>query len=232
MSLCQQLIGAAGASGSPGTSAAADRSASDASARQTGTGVVIGIVTNIQDPDKLARVRVKFPWLSEDDESEWARVATLMAGKERGSLFLPEVDDEVLVAFEHGDMRRPFVIGALWNGVDLPPPEFAQDGKNNLRLIKSRSGHVIKLDDTEGSEKIEIVDKTGKNRIVIDSKDNTITITTDKDLVLSAPQGSLSLSAQKITLKSSDSLKIEAGSTMSVQSSSTLDIKGATINLN
>lgn len=226
MSLVQQLIGDGGTSAS-GTG---ERGGREATARFAG--VVIGVVTNIQDPDNLGRVRVKFPWLSDDDESEWARVATLMAGKERGSVFLPEVDDEVLVAFEQGDMRRPFVIGALWNGVDVPPPEFANDGKNNIRMIKSRSGHIVKLDDTDGSERIEIVDKTGKNSIVIDSKDNTVTITTDKDLVLKAAQGKFSVDAQEIEMKSSAALKIEAGSELNIKAGATLNVKGATINLN
>lgn len=227
MSLCQQLIGAANAPA--GSSAHGDR---EVSARASGAGVVIGVVTNIKDPDNLGRVRVRFPWLSEDDESEWARVATLMAGKERGSVFLPEVDDEVLVAFEHGDMRRPFVIGALWNGVDILPPEFANDGKNNVRLIRSRSGHIIKLDDTDGAERIEVTDKTNKNSIVIDSKQNTITITTDKDLVLKAPQGKISLIAKELELKSSAAVKVEAGSEMTVKASATMNLKGATININ
>jgi uncharacterized protein involved in type VI secretion and phage assembly len=224
MSLVQQLVGEGG--GAPG---AGERGGEH---RARLAGVVIGIVTNIQDPDNLGRVRVKFPWLSDDDESEWARVTTLMAGKERGSVFLPEVDDEVLVAFEHGDMRRPFVIGALWNGVDVPPPEFINDGKNNIRMLKSRSGHIVKLDDTDGSERIEIIDKTGKNSIVIDSKDNTVTITTDKDLVLKAAQGKFSVDAQEIEMKSSAALKIEAGSEMKLKAAATLTVKGATINLN
>ena len=147
-------------------------------------------------------------------------------------MFLPEVDDEVLVAFEHGDMRRPFVIGALWNGVDVLPPEFANDGKNNVRLIKSRSGHIIKLDDTDGSEKIEVIDKTGKNSVVIDSKENTITITTDKDLVLNAPQGKISLIAKELELKSSAAIKVEAGSEMNIKASATMNLQGATVNIN
>ncbi len=78
-------------------------------------GVVIGIVTNNNDPQGMGRVRVRFPWRGDDDESYWARVATMMAGKDRGTFFLPEVDDEVLVAFDHGDINHPYVIGALWN---------------------------------------------------------------------------------------------------------------------
>jgi len=195
-------------------------------------GVEIGIVTNNKDPDNLGRVRVKFPWFSEEDESQWARVATLMGGKDRGTLFLPEVDDEVLVAFEQGDMRRPCVIGALWNGVDTPPKEFANDGKNNLRLIKSRSGHLIKLDDTDGSEKIEVIDKSGKNSIVIDTKENTITITTDKDIILKAPQGKISLDSKEIELKSTAAMKVEAGSEMTLKATATMTVKGATVNIN
>ncbi|MEA2176331.1 MAG: hypothetical protein QOD00_3923, partial [Blastocatellia bacterium] len=139
-------------------------------------GVVVGIVTNNQDPDEMGRVKVKFPWLSDEDESNWARVATPMAGKERGLYLLPEVEDEVLVAFENGDMRFPYVLGSLWNGKDTPPAK-NDDGKNNVRVLKSRSGHVIRLTDEDGKEKIEIIDKSEKNSIEIDTASNTITIT-------------------------------------------------------
>jgi len=230
MSLCQQLIGATGAPAGVNGGGSRDTSASTSANRVNG--VVVGIVTNIEDPDNLGRVQLAFPWFSADAVSAWARVATLMAGNGRGSVFLPEVDDEVLVAFEHGDMRRPFVIGALWNGVDVLPAEFTNDGNNNTRFIKSRSGHIIKLDDTEGSEKIEIIDKTGKNSIVIDSKENTVTITTDKDIMLKAPQGKISLTAKELELKSSAAFKMEAGSEMSVKASAALKLKGATVDIN
>ena len=83
-------------------------------------GVVVGVVTNNQDPDGMHRVKVHFPWLSDDVESNWARVAAPMAGGNRGVYFLPEVDDEVLVAFEHGKVDHPYVIGSLWNQQDRP----------------------------------------------------------------------------------------------------------------
>lgn len=120
-------------------------------------GVVVGIVTNNKDPDSLGRVKVKIPRISGEDESNWARVISFMAGKDYGAFYLPEVDDEVLVSFEHGDINIPYVIGSLWNGKDKPPLT-NEDGKNNLRVIKSRSGHIIRLDDTDGQEKIEIVE--------------------------------------------------------------------------
>lgn len=194
-------------------------------------GVVVGVVTNNQDPDGLGRVRVRLPWLSATEESHWARLAVPMGGKDRGVYFLPEVDDEVLVAFEHGDLRLPYVLGALWNGQDTPPAD-NRDGKNNLRVIKSRSGHVIRLNDEDGKERIEIVDKDGKNSIVIDTAKNTLTITTDQDIVLTAPQGTIKLEAQKIELKSSADTTIEAGAGMDVKASATLNVKGATVNLN
>ncbi|MBN9127373.1 MAG: hypothetical protein J0I90_07300, partial [Nitrosospira sp.] len=81
-------------------------------------GVVVGIVTNNRDPDNMHRVKVRFPWLSQNDESNWARVASPMAGNGRCAYFLPEVDDEVLLAFEHGSIEHPYVVGSLWNGRD------------------------------------------------------------------------------------------------------------------
>ena len=195
------------------------------------SGVVVGVVTNTQDPDKLGRVKVRFPWLSDDEESFWARVAAPMAGKARGFYFLPELDDEVLIAFEHGDARFPYVLGALWNGQDTPP-ESNDDGKNNLRSITSRSGHVIRLDDTDGKEEIQIIDKSQKNSIVFDTANNTITITSSKDIILSAAQGTIKLDAKKIEIKSSADSAIEAGGGMDLKASGVMNVKGATVNLN
>ncbi|PXF60958.1 MAG: phage tail protein [Candidatus Methanogaster sp.] len=194
-------------------------------------GVVVGIVTNNKDPDGIGRVKVKFPWLSTDDESAWARVASPMAGKERGIFILPEVDDEVLVVFEHGDVNMPYVIGSLWNGVDLPP-ETNSDGKNNIRMIKSRSGHTITIDDTEGTEKIEIADKTGNNTITIDTKSNKLSFKSDKDIEISAPNGKISINANDFEVKASTSAKVEASTGMDLKASGTMNIKGATVNIN
>lgn len=194
-------------------------------------GVVTGIVTNNQDPDKLGRVKVKIPRISGEDESNWARVVSFMAGKERGAFFLPEVNDEVLVAFEYGDINMPYIIGSLWNGKDNPPLT-NDDGENNIRIIKSRSGHIIKLDDTDGKEKIEIVDKTKKNMIVIDAKDNKISIKSEKDIEISAPNGKVIIDAKDIEAKSSASIKIEASSGIDIKASGNMNIKGSTVNIN
>ncbi len=194
-------------------------------------GAVVGIVTNNQDPDKLGRVKLKFPWLSDDHESDWARIASPMAGLERGVFFLPEVDDEVLVIFEHADIRKPVVLGGLWNGVDKPPTD-NEDGENNLRMIRSRSGHVILLDDTDGSEKIEIIDAQEENKITIDTAENTITLTTGKDLVLSAPDGKISLQCKELEVAASSSAKIESDQGLDLKSGATLGIEGQTVNIN
>ncbi len=162
-------------------------------------GVVIAYVTNTKDPDDLGRVKLKFPWLSDTDESDWARVLTPMAGNGMGIYFLPSVGDEVLVAFEQGMVEFPYILGALWSKTDKPP-ESNSDGKNNIQLIRSRSGHVITLDDTEGSEKITIQDKSKNNKIVIDTTKNSMTLTSEQDLTLEA-KGTISLKSSSGDVK-------------------------------
>jgi uncharacterized protein involved in type VI secretion and phage assembly len=171
-------------------------------------GVMVGIVTDNQDKEKLGRVKVKLIQLGNELESNWARVATFMAGKERGAYFLPEKDDEVLVAFEKGDITKPYVIGSLWNGKDKPI--VTDDPKNDKRVIKSRSGHIIRLDDKDGEEKLEIIDKTGKNLLVFDSKNNKITISSDKDLELVAKNGKVTIDAKEVEIKTSEKTAITA----------------------
>jgi len=203
-------------------------------------GITIGLVTNNQDPDGLGRVKVKLPWLSEEVESHWARVVTPMAGSGRGLYFLPEVDDEVLVAFEHGVVEFPYVLGALWNGKDKPPVT-NDDGKNNLRTIRSRQGHVITLDDTEGQEKIIIRDMTGKNDIIIDSSQNTLTIQVEGDLTLrtkgkitlQSSGGDLALTGRNISLQAQQNCDIQANQSCTVQATASLALKGtAGVNIN
>ncbi|MEG4173918.1 MULTISPECIES: phage baseplate assembly protein V [unclassified Microcoleus] len=195
-------------------------------------GVTVGIVTNNKDEEGLGRVKVKFPWLSETDESYWARVLTPMAGKQRGLYFLPEVDDEVLVAFDRGDISSPYILGGLWNGQDKPP-ESNTDGKNNLRVIKSRSGHQIILDDTENAEKITIRDGTGKNQIVIDSKNNSISIEGEKDISIKAKgkislessDGDISIKCKNLAIQTQQNCEIKANSKVEVKANSNCNIQ-------
>jgi len=196
-------------------------------------GVVVGVVTNNQDPQKMHRVKVRFPWLSEGstDESHWARVATLMAGKDRGAYFLPEVDDEVLVAFEHGSVDHAYVIGALWNGKDTPP-DSNDDGNNNRRRITSRSGHTVILNDEQGSESIEVIDKTKRNKIVITSSDNKITIEADGDIEIKSATGKLRMSAIGVEIKSQAGIDMQATANIDVKATAQVNVRGALVNLN
>jgi phage protein D len=217
---------------------------------ETKRGVVIGIVTNNNDPDGLCRVKVKYPTLPGNEESFWARLATPMAGADRGIEFIPEVNDEVLVAFEHEDMHRPFIIGSLWNGKDNPPEKSSsvvnQTGKVQKRIIRSRTGHILTFDDTDGGCKISLVDKTGNNLIEIDSEKNNITLKAQGDMVFEA-KGTVKIkgsdfeveASSKAKIKASDAeieasgkTKIKGSGGASLEASGTVDIKGAKINLN
>jgi uncharacterized protein involved in type VI secretion and phage assembly len=186
-------------------------------------GVAVGLVTNTADPEGLGRVKVSLPWMADDVETTWARVAAPMAGSERGMFFPPEVDDEVLVAFEHGSPDAPYVLGALWNGKDLPP-EDNKDGANDRRVIVSRSGQMIRFNDKEGEEEIEIVDSGGATSIVINSKDHTVTIKADADITIDASKGTLTLRAKEISVRADQTIELQAQASMT--------LKGQTVNIN
>lgn len=194
-------------------------------------GVVIGVVTNNKDPDGLGRVKMSLPWMADQVESDWARVVTPMAGPGRGIYFLPEVNDEVLVAFQHGNPDMPVVLGGLWNGKDKPPASNS-DGKNDVRTIRSRSGNQIRLTDTDGDASIEIIDSSGQNTIVIRAKDNSITITSAGDIAISADKGKLKLSGKSVEITATTTVKAEANQGMDLKSSGQLTIKGSAVNIN
>jgi uncharacterized protein involved in type VI secretion and phage assembly len=149
-------------------------------------GVYPALVSSITDPDGQGRVKVTLPWSPDpggDRYEAWARLATLMAGNNRGSWFIPDENDEVLVVFEAGDPRRPYVVGALWNGVDSPPDSMDSAGQNNRKTLRSRNGIKLTLDDstgretfiaeTPGGQKITLRDGPGMVEI-IDSNGNSV----------------------------------------------------------
>lgn len=197
---------------------------------QTVNGVVPAIVTQNEDPDNLHRVRVKYPWLSDDEESWWARVATPDAGPERGMTFLPEINDEVLVAFEHGDMGRPYVVGRVWNGTDAMPAttaELVASGVVNLRMIKTRSGHILTFDDTDGAELISLIDKTGTNMIKIESSTNLITIDAKGGQAIITMDGE----AGKMKIVTADTFEIESGGAMTLTSGGNMKLDAGSNNV-
>lgn len=145
-------------------------------------GVYPALVTNIVDPEGHGRVQVKLTWAVDSIDGEylaWARLATLMGGNNRGSWFIPEVDDEVLLCFEAGDARRPYVIGALWNGKDTPPETMDSEGKNNPKVLRSRNGIKITLDDTEGKEMLTLETPKGQKVTMRDEQPSIILQTTN-----------------------------------------------------
>ncbi|WP_420597551.1 VgrG-related protein [Deinococcus sp.] len=182
-------------------------------------GLVIGIVTNNDDPKNQGRVKLKFPWLSEKDESDWARIATPGGGNKRGMAWIPEVEDEVLVGFEMGDMHHPYVVGGLWNGQDAPPEPTAKlvkGGKTIHRVHYSRKGHKIIMDDSDETPGVTVEDMNG-NTIHIDSKKNTLTI---------QMKGDISVESQgKMEFKAQTGVSIDAGA-------GSVIVKGLTIELN
>jgi uncharacterized protein involved in type VI secretion and phage assembly len=195
-------------------------------------GVVVGVVTNNVDRAGLGRVKVAFPWLSDNNESYWARVVTPMAGKGRGLYLLPEIDDEVLVAFEHGRIDFPYVLGALWNGKDAPPEVNDDDSKKNARrVLKSRSGHVIRLDDTDGKEKVEIIDKAN-NQITIHSDDKSITIVADGDVTIQSKNGKVKINGQGVEINAQANVSVSAKQNLNLEATGQTTVKGQPINLN
>lgn len=145
------------------------------------SGVVIGLVTDLEDPDGLGRIKVTFPWLAGEPESNWCRVATPLAGNDHGVYFAPEVDAEALVAFEQGDFNSPYIIGYLWSGdTELPQADLTQ------RLIQSVTGNSILLDDTDNAEGITITDKHGNSIVMnkdgIEIRGKTITLLSEGEL--------------------------------------------------
>jgi phage protein D len=183
-----------------------------------GASMVVGIVTQNDDPDGMGRVRVRYPALGDDIEGWWARIASPAAGSERGLLMMPVAGDEVLVAFEHGDVRRPYVLGALWNGSDQPGDDLVQtDGSFELR-----SDH-----------KVEVNAKEAINL----TTDADLTITTSGKITDKA-QDDLSVEGQNVNVKANSSLTIEAtgdltikGASITVQANGAVQVSGASISL-
>jgi uncharacterized protein involved in type VI secretion and phage assembly len=192
-------------------------------------GVAIALVTQNQDPDKLCRVKVRFPWHEKPSESYWARLAMPMAGPDRGLVLIPEVGDEVLVAFEREDLRFPYILGSLWNGQDKPPVA-NDDGKNDKRIIKSRKKHYLLFDDgTRGV--VELKHEKGRKVtfdddgfVVQDELGNQVKVDSNSGAMTIEAKGQLSIKAASITL--------EATGTLEIKANATLTIRGSLVNIN
>lgn len=216
-------------------------------------GVTVGVVTNINDPEKRGRLKVRIiNRNSSNYETDFIRIMTPMTGKQWGSFFFPEVGDEVLVAFSNGDISRPYVLGALWNN-DYKPPHEIKDEKNDIRMIKTRCGHEIVFNDEQDKESIQIKtkkelsitlddekeiitikDKAGKNIMQIDSKNDQIEVTAAKKIILRSGKTNVILEAEKnklqieskqsISIKSQD-IRINAKNSLELKAGNNLAVK-------
>lgn len=203
-------------------------------------GIVLAVVTNNQDPDNLGRVKVKYPWMADDQESHWARIVSAGAGPKAGFFAVPGVNDEVAVAFEHGDFDHPYVLGGLWNGKNpLPDEGDAASDKALVREWRSRDGNYIVLNDEK--KKIEIITSGGHN-IVIDDQNKKIDVKSSgghsvsmddngrKVAVKSA--GDLSAEATtNVTLKGVN-VTIEASGMLELKANGIATLKGSIVNIN
>lgn len=199
-------------------------------------GVVTAVVTNTDDPQKWGRVKLKFPWMSDDAESDWARVAAPGAGPEAGFAALPDVDDEVLVAFEHGDFGHPYVLGGMWNGRHNLPPETEAAASGEMPLVRtwhSRTGHLIAMYDNSDN-KIEITTQGG-HKISLDDAGGKIEISSSGGLKITLDDNSSQVaveSGSSVELKASGNMKLEASGNLDIEAGGQVNIKGALVNLN
>lgn len=225
-------------------------------------GVVIGIVTNLDDPDGLGRVKVKIPTRSDEYETTWARVTTPMAGSSMGIFFMPEVDEEVLLAFHEGNINQPIVIGRLWSSQSKPPASSTSDyfagGKVKMRKIKTGGGSELIFDEESGKEKItlktkagaqilmddenkkiEIKDSSGNNKVNIDGNGSTVSIDANTKVVIKVSSTTLTLQGTSVEIKSGGTLnikgamvEIKADSKMTLDGGGMMEIKGGIVKIN
>ncbi len=168
-------------------------------------GVYPALVEDVRDPDGQGRVKVTLPWVPDTGDKSyeaWARLATFMGGNNRGSWFIPDVNDEVLIVFEGGDPRRPYIIGGLWNGKDTPPQSMDSAGNNNLKVLRSRNGVKLTLDDTDGQETM-ILETPGGQKVTL--KDGPGSVEVDD-----SNGNSIRMDSSGITINASATVTINA----------------------
>ena len=208
-------------------------------------GMHVARVVDLKDPDKLGRIKISYPWL-DSEQTAWVRMIVPHAGKDRGWYALPELDDEVLVGYEHGNTDHPIVLGCLYNKGNAPMQE-AISSDNDVKMFMTRSGNKIVLNDKSGGEQIVISQKDGKNQIVLDLSGPSITISTEGDISIKGKQNVTIETDQGITMKASSDVKIEgvnveikasanikseAGANNEIKGGAQVNVKGGMINLN
>ncbi len=193
-------------------------------------GAVVGVVSATKDPDRLGRVKLRFPWLAPDYESDWVRLCHAGAGANHGLFVMPEMEAEVLVVFEHGDIRRPYVLGGLYNGVDKPAGAYYDDADGSIdrRSLTSKKGHFVALSDKDGQERITL-DVGGDFVIELDQDARRITVRSKGEVVIEAEQD-LKIKGRNVSVEAQMALTLK-GQTAKLEGSTT-EIKGQPIRLN
>jgi uncharacterized protein involved in type VI secretion and phage assembly len=188
----------------------------------------------------MGRVRVRYPWQDAEERTGWARVVAPYAGNARGLGLLPEVGDEVLVAFEQGDFRRPYVLGGLYNGVDTPKPGDVDlvdsgSGQVNRRSVVSRRGHRIDLLDQQGrKDGITLATGDGKLTVAMDAtgtkvtvhSDGTVTIEAKQGVTIDAGAGNVTMKGTQVEITATAGLTLDGGPQTTVKSSAAMTIDG------
>jgi len=169
-------------------------------------GVYPALVTDLRDPDGQGRVKITLPWSADTGGARyeaWARLATMMGGRNRGSWFVPDTNDEVLVAFEGGDTRRPYVVGGLWNGSDSPPASMDANGKNDTKVLRSRNGVKVTLDDSDGRETF-IAETPGGQKLTLEDGPGAVTIAdSNGNAIKLQPSGITITASAKVSVSAS-----------------------------
>ncbi|WP_344307116.1 VgrG-related protein [Fodinicola feengrottensis] len=206
------------------------------------TGPVPAIVSDIKDPDKVGRVKVTYPWLSDDYTSGWARTVQATGGNTYGSVFLPEVGDEVLVDFENGDFDYPYVLGGLYNGKDAMPklatdPVDSAAGQVGVRALVSRTHHRLELIDKSDVDAILLSTGDDKLLIKLDHKNQNIEVTSSKSIAITAKNGikidsgtgPLEMKGQKVTVTSTTDVQVDANAAIKMKATGPASLEGATM---
>ena len=186
-------------------------------------GVYVGVVAAVNDPAKQGRVQLRLPWFDANFVTSWCRVCYFYAGSGYGSFFVPELDTEVAVSFLHGDMRFPLVLGGLYSN-DVLPATYRADDKDE-KMIRTRGGHQVVLDDTPGAEKITLLDSSGTQRVELNTQDNSLSVSSDGGTVTVRASGG------KVVIQAGD-IDVQADQSLTLKANGPVTIKGSTIDLN
>jgi phage protein D len=196
-------------------------------ARTSIPGVVIAVVTKNDDPDKLGRVKVKYPWMDDKAESFWARLSRPAAGKDAGFIWIPDIDEEVVVGFEQGDLAHPLILGSLWNGKASMPETLMSsisNGKVQIHGIVSPAGHKVMFYDKEDGAGIMLITADQKVVISLGQGEKELSISCDGAVKIS--------STGDLEMKADGAMKIEAGKGLDIKATGSVTVKGAKVGIN